>query len=241
MKMRLLPTILGVAVLATAVHARENAVLSTGFAISHDHHEQRGAITRLFFSSSEDQYVDVETEKIVSFESDEAPQVLPAPAESKRFLGPSSPDLNEIVAKASSENQLDPDFVHAVIRAESSGNPAAVSRKGAQGLMQLMPETASKLGVKNSFDANENVNAGTRYLRELLGRYHNDPVRALAAYNAGAARVHQYGGVPPFKETRAYVANIIRDFNRRKLQQGQAAKASKKLAKRASIHPADGD
>jgi len=241
MKLRLLLTIVGVAVLATSVQARENALLSTGFAISHDHHEQRGAITRLYFSSSEDQYVDVETEKIVGFESDNASQVLGAPAESKRFLGPTSPDLNEIVEKASSENQLDPDFVHAVIRAESSGNPAAVSRRGAQGLMQLMPETASKLGVRNSFDANENVSAGTRYLRELLGRYHNDPVRALAAYNAGTGRVQQYSGVPPYKETRAYVAKIIRDFNRRKLQQEQAAKASKTLAKRAGIHRADGD
>src|SRR5690349_17472046 len=99
MKMRLLPTILGLAVFATSAQARENAVLSTGFAISHDHHEQRGSITRLFFSSSQEQYVDVETEEIVGFESEETPQPRTAPAESKRFPGPSSPDLNEIVDK----------------------------------------------------------------------------------------------------------------------------------------------
>ena len=241
MKMRPFAIIVGVAMLAPSLHARENAVLRSGFAISHDHHQQRGSMTRLFFSSDEDEYVDVETEKIVSFEADEIPQVVPAPAEQKRFTGPSSPDLDEIVSKAASENQLDSDFVHAVIRAESNGHSAAVSRKGAQGLMQLMPDTATQLGVRNSFDATENVSAGTKYLRQLLVRYHNDPVRALAAYNAGAGRVQRYGGVPPYKETRAYVAHIIVDFNRRKLQQERAAKASKKLAQKAVTHRADGD
>ncbi|HWC17136.1 MAG TPA: lytic transglycosylase domain-containing protein, partial [Terriglobales bacterium] len=237
MKSRLVWTIVGVTVFTSSLYARENAVLTTGFTISHDHHQQRGTVTRLFFSGSEEQYVDVETEKIVSFEPDETPQIAPTPAEPKRFVGPSSPELDEIVRKAARENQLDSDFLHAVIHAESNGNPAAISPKGAQGLMQLMPTTASKLGVKNSLDANENVTAGTKYLRELLARYHNDPVRALAAYNAGAGRVQQYGGVPPYKETRAYISSIIRDFNRRKLQQERAAKASKKLAQKAVTHP----
>ena len=95
--------------------------------------------------------------------------------------------------------------------------------------MQLIPATAIKLGVKNSFDPSENVNAGTRYLRELLARYHNDPIRALAAYNAGAARVEQYHGIPPYRETRAYVSSIIRDFNRRKLEEQRAAKSAKSI------------
>ncbi|HWY71570.1 MAG TPA: lytic transglycosylase domain-containing protein [Terriglobales bacterium] len=221
-----------VALAAMSLHARENAVLRTGFTISHDHHQQIGTMTRLFLSKADDEYVDVETEKIVSFEPDETPVAAPVPA--RQFTGPSSPDLNQIVDKAARENQLDSDFIHALILAESDGKTNAVSRKGAQGLMQLMPDTAAKLGVKNSFDANENVAAGSKYIRELLARYNNDPVRALAAYNAGAGRVQQYNGVPPYRETRAYVAKIIREFNRRKLEQERLAKASKKPAKVAA-------
>jgi soluble lytic murein transglycosylase-like protein len=221
-----------VALAATSLHARENAVLRTGFTISHDHHQQIGTITRLFLSKTDDEYVDVETEKIIGFEPDETPVAAPVPP--RQFTGPSSPDLNQIVDKAARENQLDSDFIHALILAESQGKTNAVSPKGAQGLMQLMPDTAAKLGVKNSFDANENVAAGSKYIRELLARYNNDPVRALAAYNAGAGRVQQYNGVPPYRETRVYVAKIIREFNRRKLEQERQAKAAKKQAKVAA-------
>jgi soluble lytic murein transglycosylase-like protein len=111
-----------------------------------------------------------------------------------------------------------------VIRAESGFNVRAVSPKGAQGLMQLMPQTASQLGVQNAFDPQANVEGGTRYLRELLERYDFDLIKALAAYNAGPQRVEQYGGVPPYYETKAYVARIVRDFNKKKL----AAKAAEK-------------
>ena len=99
--------------------------------------------------------------------------------------------------------------------------------------MQLMPDTASKLGVKDAFDPAANVNAGTQYLRDLLVLYNGDMVKALAAYNAGPQRVAQYHGVPPYHETRAYVAQIVRDFNRKKLaaQKSQAA-ATHSAAKR---------
>lgn len=224
--------IAAIALATSSLYARENAVLNTGFTISHDHHRQMGAMTRLFLSKTDDEYVDVETLKIVSFEPDETPVAVPVPP--RQFTGPSSPDLNQIVDKAARENQLDSDFIHALILAESQGKTNAVSPKGAQGLMQLMPDTAAKLGVKNSFDANENVAAGSKYIRELLARYNNDPVRALAAYNAGAGRVQQYNGVPPYRETRAYVAKIIREFNRRKLEQERQAKAAKKQAKVAA-------
>ena len=228
-----------VAMLATSVHARETAVLRNGFAVSHDHHKQMGAITRLFLSSSEEEYVDTATDNIVSFEREDNPPV--APSVRNPVTSP-NPDLKEIVGSAARDNQLDSDFVDAVIRAESNGNPKAVSRKGAQGLMQLMPGTASKLGVKDSFNPNENVNAGSKYLRELLARYNNDPVRALAAYNAGVGRVQQYHGVPPYHETRAYVSKVVRDFNRRKLEQQRAAKKETKPAKTAAVnHPPDGN
>src|SRR5258708_22543072 len=95
--------------------------------------------------------------------------------------------------------------------------------------MQLMPQTASQLGVANPFDPNANVEGGTKYLRELLEKYNFDAVKALAAYNAGSRRVDHYDGVPPYYETRAYVARIIRDFNRQKLAENPAL-AHKKAA-----------
>jgi len=227
------------ALFATALHARETAVLRTGFSISHDHRQQIGDTTRLFLSSSEQEYVDVPTDSIASFEKEE---VAPAPTACTVATLQQPATVDQIVERAARDNQLDSDFVRAVIRAESQGNANAVSRKGAQGLMQLMPQTAAGLGVKNSFDPNENVAAGTRYLRGLLSQYHNDPVRALAAYNAGAGRVQQYHGVPPYKETHAYVAGIIRDFNRRKLEQTRVAKNQKRLAKASTgNHPPNGD
>ena len=103
-----------------------------------------------------------------------------------------------------------------MVRAESGGNIFAVSRAGAQGLMQLMPGTAAELGVTDSFRADQNINGGTAYLDALLVRYHDHLALALAAYNAGPAAVDKYHGVPPYRETRAYVARVIREFNRRK-------------------------
>jgi soluble lytic murein transglycosylase-like protein len=223
---RILCAIAGGLALTTLLHARDNAVLHSGFSISHDHRQVLGATTRLFLSESEQEFVDVSNLDIDRFEKDETPAPVPAP----EIAAKRSPDLNEIIATAARNNQLDADFVRSVVRAESNDNVKAVSRKGAQGLMQLMPKTAAALGVKNSLDASENVGAGSRYLRELLARYHNDPVRALAAYNAGAARVKQYGGVPPYPETRAYIAAIIRDFNRRKAEAARDARKGKKLA-----------
>jgi soluble lytic murein transglycosylase-like protein len=139
-----------------------------------------------------------------------------------------------VVNTASAAYHLDPDLVNSVIHAESGFNSHAVSPKGARGLMQLMPGTASQLGVDDVFDAQANVEGGSRYLRELLERYNFDLIKALAAYNAGPERVEKYRGVPPFRETRAYVARIVHEYNTKKIAQEKEAKRKQILAKQIS-------
>jgi soluble lytic murein transglycosylase-like protein len=104
-------------------------------------------------------------------------------------------------------------LVSAVIRAESGFNPRAVSRKGAQGLMQLMPTTASMLGVRNSFDPGQNIDGGVRHLRGLIDRFPQSLSLAIAAYNAGERAVVQYGGIPPYPETQDYVTKVMRFYS----------------------------
>ncbi len=118
-------------------------------------------------------------------------------------------DLHRIVQEISVEHGMDPRLVHAVVTVESGYNPRAVSRKGAQGLMQLMPDTARRLRVKDPFDPEENVRAGVRELARLIDRYVGDLPRALAAYNAGEGAVDRYRGIPPYRETRQYVRRIM--------------------------------
>jgi soluble lytic murein transglycosylase-like protein len=132
-------------------------------------------------------------------------------------------DIDQVVREASNKNRLDPDFVSSVIMAESNFKTHAVSKKGALGLMQLMPSTAAQLGVADPFDPKANIEAGAAHLSALLDLYNNDPIKALAAYNAGAHRVKQYNGVPPYRETRAYINKIVRDFNAKKRAQMKAA------------------
>jgi soluble lytic murein transglycosylase-like protein len=115
----------------------------------------------------------------------------------------------QLIHEAAERHALAPALVESVIRVESNFEPRAVSPKGARGLMQLMPATAAQLGVRDVFDVRENVEAGVRHLRDLLNRYQGDVTFALAAYNAGVEAVARYGGIPPFAETRAYVARIL--------------------------------
>lgn len=215
---------------AVSCFASDLAVLRNGFSIRHERRQVLGAVTRLFVSSDGSSFVDVPTAEIEHFEATlaepkPAPTRNPAEAQSGHLnvANLNRTDLSEVISSASNRYRLDPDLVNSVIRAESGFNVRAVSRKGAQGLMQLMPQTSSQLGVRNAFDAQANVEGGTRYLRELLERYNFDLVKALAAYNAGPRRVEQFGGVPPYYETRAYVARIVRDFNRKKLAQKSVA------------------
>ena len=227
--------------------ATEVAILRNGFTIRHEKRILVGNTTRLFLNTADDtSFIDVPTAEIERIEPDLSPPPPPDPAPAPSAtpqtgvvaspgtpaaaaaLPATRPTMNvaDAVSAASDRYRLDPDLVNSVIRAESGFNSHAVSRKGAQGLMQLMPETASKLGVPNAFDPEANVDGGTRYLRELLERYNFDLIKALAAYNAGTKRVEQYHGVPPYLETRHYVASIVRDFNRKKLAQQKAAKAA---------------
>jgi len=120
--------------------------------------------------------------------------------------------FQKIIRAAANRYGMDADLIHCVVAVESNFNPKAVSPKNARGLMQLLPQTAAQYGVKDIFDPEENVNAGTRYLKELLGRYH-DLTLALAAYNAGPERVDRYGRrVPPFLETMKYVQRIAKSY-----------------------------
>ncbi len=238
---------------AIEVSATDVATLRNGFTIRHESRAPLGETTRLFLTADGSSFVDVPTAEIVQIEPDlnappAADQSTQAPALKPAASGPALPtastaasqhvDVSQVVNAASDRYRLDPDLVSSVIRAESGFKVHAVSPKGAQGLMQLMPGTASKLGVPNAFDPEANVDGGTRYLRELLERYNFDLIKALAAYNAGPHRVEQYKGVPPYLETRKYVASIVRDFNRKKLAQQKAATPAKVPAQnRAKAQP----
>jgi len=117
--------------------------------------------------------------------------------------------LNALVQDASSREGVGADLLRAVIRKESGFRPCAVSPKGAQGLMQLMPATANMLNVQDPFDAKQNIDAGSRLLKQLLTRYGGDLASALGAYNAGPGAVDRFGGVPPYRETVNYVSDIL--------------------------------
>jgi soluble lytic murein transglycosylase-like protein len=118
--------------------------------------------------------------------------------------------IEKWVAEASEAMSMDRNLIRAVIRQESSGNSLARSGKGAKGLMQLMDSTAKDMGVANPYNGRQNVMGGVKYLKQLLTRYDGDESKALAAYNAGPGTVEQYGGIPPFEETRNYVKNVLK-------------------------------
>ncbi len=128
----------------------------------------------------------------------------------------SKEEINDLIETYSQKNGLDADFVKAVVKQESGFNEKATSRCGAMGLMQLMPGTAKSLGVKNAYDAEENVAGGTKMLANLLKTYGGDKKLALAAYNAGGGAVKKYGGIPPYQETQNYVKNVLSIYNKYK-------------------------
>jgi soluble lytic murein transglycosylase-like protein len=196
----------------------ERVLLANGFDMRCDHHAQVGSAIRLYMGHGDTNYQDFRPEDIRSFETVADPPSSPAaPANTKADAKLSPADLRQLLADAGQQHNLDADLLASVVKAESNGNTRAVSRAGARGLMQLMPKTATEQGVGDSFRPDENVRGGSAYLDELLVRYHDNLALALAAYNAGPAAVAKYHGIPPYHETRAYVARVIHEFNRRVL------------------------
>lgn len=205
--------------LSSAAHpgwCAERVQLANGFDLRCDHHAQLGSVIRVYMGRGENSYMDFQPAEILSFEPvPDPPPVTAGPAKAREDAKLDPGELHQMLAAAGHEHNLDVDLLASVVQAESNGNYRAVSRAGAQGLMQLMPRTAAGEGVENSFRPDQNLRGGTRYLDELLVRYHENLALALAAYNAGPAAVDRYHGIPPYHETRAYVARVIREFNRR--------------------------
>jgi hypothetical protein len=238
--------IIAVAVLTTLAplaRAGERVTLRNGYEMQCDHHAQVEGHVRLYLSPGEDNYIEfappdiAEVEKVAELPTQSINTVEPAstlqtadpknspPKPSAGTSGKLSPaDLGEMLTKAGKEHNLDVDLLASLVKAESGGNARAVSHSGAQGLMQLMPATAAALGVEDSFKPDQNVRGGSVYLDSLLTRYHDNLALALAAYNAGPLAVDRYHGIPPYRETQAYVARVIHEFNRRVLAREALAK-----------------
>ncbi len=202
--------------------AAEHVTLRNGFDLTCDHRDTVGEHVRLYLGAGPDNFVEVGAGEVSSVENVLLPPVaVPTPTQILKIpsppANPTPAELRSMMAKAGAQKNLDVDLLASVIRAESGGRIRAVSRTGARGLMQLMPGTAQQLGVSDSFQPDQNIQGGTTYLNALLLRYRDNLALALAAYNAGPAAVDKYHGIPPYRETRAYVARVIHEFNRRKL------------------------
>jgi hypothetical protein len=199
-----------VLLLAANAFAGEYAILANGSSMHVDRHEQNGQQVRVYMNDGSAEFP---ASTIVRFE----PEYV-APSEPKPQPAPAVPVLpQELVNQAAERWHLPTAFLHAVVRAESGYRQDAVSPKGAIGLMQLMPGTARVLGADPT-DPRQNVDAGARYLTELLRKYFNDPYqvrKAVAAYNAGPAAVDRYNGIPPYPETIAYVERVIRQWQKK--------------------------
>jgi soluble lytic murein transglycosylase-like protein len=208
--MRSLEVLLLVAAVAP-VHAAEYAVFASGFRQLVDGHDLVGDKIRLHANGG---YTEVDAVQVAGFETVEAvPKPIPAqaPAPPKILASEPLPDLRAEVDAAADRYELPRQFVHGVVQAESAYRADAISSAGAIGPMQLMPETAAMYGA-DPHNPKQNIDAGTRYLRDLLWMYRHDDrqlSKTLAAYNAGPGAVARYNGVPPYRETRNYVRKIL--------------------------------
>jgi len=196
---------------ATAAQA-DYVVLRSGARLNVTGYEILGDRYRLHLKGG---VAEVPVDDIVGIEPEEVFEPIQEP------LSDTTP-FQKIIRAAAERYGVDADLIHCVVAVESNFDPKAVSPKNARGLMQLMPQTAAHFGVKNVFDPEENVNAGTRYLHELLAKYKNNLTLALAAYNAGPERVDQYGRrVPPYLETMKYVQRIAKSYTKIKADAAQ--------------------
>jgi soluble lytic murein transglycosylase-like protein len=193
--------------------AGEYADLASGARLRIERHEISGDVVRLFANGGT---MELPRAAVMGFEVVEEippappPEAAPDPAPAQSPL-PTAKDPRQLVHSAAVKAGLPPAFVESVAKTESAYNPGAVSPKGAIGVMQLMPDTARSLGA-DPHDLEQNIDAGTRLLRELLLRYDGDVVKALAAYNAGSGAVDKYQGLPPYPETQQYVNKVIRGY-----------------------------
>jgi soluble lytic murein transglycosylase-like protein len=205
--------------LGPAAHAFQRVTLRNGF--SYDCAQQQpladGRVRLFLDATSSANYIDLPAAEIVSVAT------LPDPPAPPTSQAPATADVHTLLARAGAEHDIDVELLASIVHAESGGRAHAVSHAGAQGLMQLMPTTARTLGVRDSFQPDQNINGGAAYLDALLTRYNNNLALALAAYNAGPAAVDRFHGIPPYRETRTYVARVMTEFKRRKLQLAQNA------------------
>jgi soluble lytic murein transglycosylase-like protein len=204
----------------TTLPAAEHAILKSGFRITAEKVELRDGVYVLRMAGGGETQLD--ESQVERVERDDFVPPPPSPklqaqsAEATRQVD-AKPKLTiqELVTRAAVNNGLPPEFVHSVARAESAYQANAVSHKGAIGVMQLMPGTAAALQA-DPHDPEQNIEAGARYLRELLLRYDGDSVKALAAYNAGPGAVDRYNGPPPYRETITYVDRVLRNYSKLK-------------------------
>jgi len=218
----------------SGARAAERLTLANGYEVVCHHHALVEGHVRIYLKAAEPDYFELASDAIRQVEI--IPDPPPEPVESSNavlpqpgYQPPTPPipapqaapakltpeDLKELLTKAGSDHHVDADLLASLVKAESGGNAHAVSHAGARGLMQLMPRTAHQLGVQDSFAPDQNIRGGTSYLDSLLTRYHDNIALALAAYNAGPEAVDKYHGIPPYRETRLYVARVIHEFNRR--------------------------
>jgi len=192
--------------------AGEFAVLSSGFRIHADRHERDGQTVRLY---SREGLTELPASTVIAFEEEDYTPPPPEPPSPAPVMPVhlARPTPKTLVRNAAVKSGLPPEFVESVAKVESAMRPDAVSPKGAIGVMQLMPSTAQALAADPS-DSEQNIDAGTRMLRELLIKYDGDVVKALAAYNAGPGAVDRYQGLPPYRETQNYVNKVIRTYQR---------------------------
>jgi hypothetical protein len=203
--------LLSLVLLPTPALRAEYVVLRSGQRLTVTGYQLTGNKYRLQMAGGS---VEIAAEEVVAIEPEEV--FTPAPVKPAV-----KPPYHELVEAAAARYNVDADLIASVIAVESNFDPKAASRRNARGLMQLLPQTAARLGVQNIYDPQENIDAGTRYLRELLQKYSNNLALALAAYNAGPERVLQYGRVPPFAETISYVRRVKRGYAKSKAIPGK--------------------